>query len=126
VKEAKLSIFGTLDAPSAPSSKGMAEFDGGYTFEMRQKRRQRFLTVTRDELVEAARTFDIGEQVEAGANIDVFCLDSQRTGRTHMYDTFGQSLDPDLFVKRKHKQIRAQRKHTPIVYIRRAFYILNG
>ncbi len=85
--EAKLSIFGTLDAPSPPSSKGIAEFEGGYTFEMRQKRRERFLTVTRDELVEAARTFDIGEQVETGANRHVsvlipngrFCIDSHRT-----------------------------------------------
>ncbi len=75
MKEAKLSIFGTLDAPSAPSSKGFAEFEGGYTFEMRQKRRERFLTVTRDELVEAARTLDIGELVETGANIRRFCID---------------------------------------------------
>jgi Zn-dependent M16 (insulinase) family peptidase len=64
VKEAKLSMFGSIDAPSPPSSRGLSEFGGGYTFEMRQKRRERFLNITRDEIVEAAQTFRIGEAVE--------------------------------------------------------------
>jgi Zn-dependent M16 (insulinase) family peptidase len=52
LEESKLSIFAVVDAPLSPSQKGMAEFLTGVTHEMRQKRREELLSVTRKDVLD--------------------------------------------------------------------------
>uniref|UniRef100_A0AAY4AM05 Pitrilysin metalloproteinase 1 n=1 Tax=Denticeps clupeoides TaxID=299321 RepID=A0AAY4AM05_9TELE len=47
IDEAKLSIFSAVDAPVAPSDKGLSRFLSGLTDEMRQQHRERLFAVTR-------------------------------------------------------------------------------
>jgi presequence protease len=52
-----LSLFGSLDSPVAPSAKGLAEFKYGLTHEMRQQRRERLMSVQKQDVVEMANKF---------------------------------------------------------------------
>jgi presequence protease len=56
-EDAKLSLFGSLDSPVAPSAKGLAEFKYGLTHEMRQQRRERLMSVQKQDVVEMANKF---------------------------------------------------------------------
>ncbi|KAJ2314837.1 Mitochondrial presequence protease [Coemansia sp. Cherry 401B] len=57
MREAKLSVFGDLDAPLSVSDEGMAYFTAGITDDMRQERRERFFAVTPRDLRNVAETY---------------------------------------------------------------------
>lgn len=65
LEEAKLSIFQGVDAPRAVNEEGMAKFLSGVTEEMRQKKREELLDVTKEQVREAAQKFLV-EPVEKG------------------------------------------------------------
>ncbi|XP_033034827.1 presequence protease, mitochondrial-like isoform X2 [Trachypithecus francoisi] len=51
IDEAKLSVFSTVDAPVAPSDKGMDHFLYGLSDEMKQAHREQLFTVSHDKLL---------------------------------------------------------------------------
>uniref|UniRef100_A0A2K6SEG9 Presequence protease, mitochondrial n=1 Tax=Saimiri boliviensis boliviensis TaxID=39432 RepID=A0A2K6SEG9_SAIBB len=51
IDEAKLSVFSTVDAPVAPSDKGMDHFLSGLSDEMKQTHREQLFAVSRDTLL---------------------------------------------------------------------------
>lgn len=55
VQEALLSIFSSVDAPKTPSGKGKMAFLRGISNEMRQHRREQYLNVNRQQLMDAAQ-----------------------------------------------------------------------
>ncbi|GAB9467624.1 Metalloprotease family m16c [Globisporangium polare] len=57
VQEALLSIFSSIDAPKTPSSTGRMTFLRGITNEMRQKRREQYLELNREKLVDVAQKY---------------------------------------------------------------------
>uniref|UniRef100_A0A8C6UT94 Presequence protease, mitochondrial n=1 Tax=Neogobius melanostomus TaxID=47308 RepID=A0A8C6UT94_9GOBI len=57
IDEAKLSVFSAVDAPVAPSGKGMSLFLNGLTDEMRDAHRQRLFAVSHQNLVDAAERY---------------------------------------------------------------------
>jgi Zn-dependent M16 (insulinase) family peptidase len=57
IDEAKLQIFGSVDAPSSPAAKGGAQFVRGITPEMMQASRERLLGVDRAALVCASQQY---------------------------------------------------------------------
>lgn len=57
LNEAKLTIFGQMDAPISASSEGMAEFSNFITPEIRQKRRQALMEVTLEDVNDVARKY---------------------------------------------------------------------
>ena len=65
--EAKLALFQVLDAPVTSGKKGAAHFKSGITHEMRQRRRERILDATREELVEVCRQYLSGEVTDSVA-----------------------------------------------------------
>ncbi|CAL8277109.1 unnamed protein product [Lota lota] len=68
IDEAKLSVFSAVDAPVAPSDKGMGRFLNGVTDEARQAHRERLFAVSEKDLVDvASRYLGIGQQTSAAA-----------------------------------------------------------
>uniref|UniRef100_A0A8C9SVM2 Pitrilysin metalloproteinase 1 n=1 Tax=Scleropages formosus TaxID=113540 RepID=A0A8C9SVM2_SCLFO len=62
VDEAKLSVFSAVDAPVAPSDKGMDQFLSGVSDELKQKHREQLFAVTKQDLIDAAgRYLGIGQ-----------------------------------------------------------------
>ncbi|XP_060761903.1 presequence protease, mitochondrial isoform X3 [Neoarius graeffei] len=57
VDEGKLSIFSTVDAPVAPSDKGLGLFLSGITDEMKQAHREKLFAVTHKHLIDAANWY---------------------------------------------------------------------
>ncbi len=60
LKEAILAVFGDIDRPLSPSGKGNREFVAnlrGLTKEMRQRRREGILCVSRDDMVEVSEKY---------------------------------------------------------------------
>ncbi|KAI2608970.1 Metalloenzyme, LuxS/M16 peptidase-like protein [Hypoxylon fragiforme] len=57
LEEAKISVFQGVDAPKAVSSEGMLQFMAGITPEMQQKRRERLLDVTKDQVQKVAALY---------------------------------------------------------------------
>ncbi|KAJ1917030.1 Mitochondrial presequence protease [Mycoemilia scoparia] len=57
LREAKLSIFGGLDAPISVSQEGMAYFTTGITDDMKQARRDGFFAVTEKDIKEVAEKY---------------------------------------------------------------------
>ncbi|KAI8324367.1 hypothetical protein GQ54DRAFT_256547 [Martensiomyces pterosporus] len=55
--EAKLSVFGDLDAPISVSEEGMTYFTTGITDDMRQERRDQFFSVTANDLKDVAAKY---------------------------------------------------------------------
>ncbi|KAL4843528.1 hypothetical protein H8958_015287, partial [Nasalis larvatus] len=51
IDEAKLSVFSTVDAPVAPSDKGMDHFLYGLSDEMKQAHREQLFTVSHEKLL---------------------------------------------------------------------------
>ncbi|KAL4822365.1 hypothetical protein H8958_004063 [Nasalis larvatus] len=51
IDKAKLSVFSTVDAPVAPSDKGMDHFLYGLSDEMKQAHREQLFTVSHDKLL---------------------------------------------------------------------------
>ncbi|XP_060104091.1 presequence protease, mitochondrial [Heteronotia binoei] len=54
IDEAKLAVFAAVDAPVAPSDKGMNQFLYGISDEMMQQHREHLFTVSKDHLIDAA------------------------------------------------------------------------
>ncbi|ODA79150.1 hypothetical protein RJ55_04742 [Drechmeria coniospora] len=57
LEEAKISVFQSVDAPKAVNQEGMGKFLSGITEEMKQKRREQLLDVTKEQVREAAQKF---------------------------------------------------------------------
>ncbi|CAH0481918.1 unnamed protein product [Peronospora belbahrii] len=57
VQEALLSVFASIDAPKTPSMKGRMSFLRGVTNDMRQRRREQYLSLTRQDLVKVAHKY---------------------------------------------------------------------
>uniref|UniRef100_A0A8C5XKD5 Presequence protease, mitochondrial n=1 Tax=Microcebus murinus TaxID=30608 RepID=A0A8C5XKD5_MICMU len=57
IDEAKLSVFASVDAPVAPSDKGMDHFLYGLSNEAKQVHRERLFAVTRDSLVAVSHAY---------------------------------------------------------------------
>lgn len=68
IDEAKLSVFSAVDAPVAPSNKGMGHFLSGITDEMKQGHRERLFSVSDKDLVEVAgRYLGVGQRTSGVA-----------------------------------------------------------
>jgi len=65
LEEAKISIFQAVDAPKAVNEEGMARFLSGVTEEMRQKKREQLLDVTKAQVQEVANKYLV-EAVKKG------------------------------------------------------------
>lgn len=57
LEDAKISVFQGVDAPRSVNEEGMSNFLYGITDEMKQKRREQLLDVTKDQVREAAQKF---------------------------------------------------------------------
>ncbi|KAF4801866.1 Presequence protease, mitochondrial [Turdus rufiventris] len=57
IDEAKLSVFAAVDAPIAPSDKGMGHFLYGISDEMKQSHREKLFAVNSDNLVEVSNKY---------------------------------------------------------------------
>ncbi|KAI0814353.1 Metalloenzyme, LuxS/M16 peptidase-like protein [Xylaria sp. FL0064] len=57
LEEAKISVFQSVDAPKSVNTEGMLRFVSGITDEMQQKRRERLLDVTKDQIREVAQKY---------------------------------------------------------------------
>ncbi|KAL7994518.1 putative metalloenzyme, LuxS/M16 peptidase, peptidase M16C associated [Plasmopara halstedii] len=57
VHEALLSVFATLDAPKTASMKGRMGFLRGITNDMRQRRREQYLSLNRQDLIKVAQKY---------------------------------------------------------------------
>jgi hypothetical protein len=57
VEEAKLSIFKTVDSPTAPGDRGMTAFLSGVDLEMLQKHRRAVMTVRTDDVLRVAAKY---------------------------------------------------------------------
>ncbi|KAJ9143820.1 hypothetical protein NKR23_g6292 [Pleurostoma richardsiae] len=60
LEDAKISIFQSVDAPKAVNEEGMARFLYGITDEMRQKRREQLLDVSKEQVRDAAQKYIVG------------------------------------------------------------------
>ncbi|KAG5841548.1 hypothetical protein ANANG_G00167760 [Anguilla anguilla] len=68
VDEAKLSVFSAVDAPVAPSDKGMDLFLNGISDEQRQEHRERLFAVTDKSLTDvASRYLGMGQRTRGVA-----------------------------------------------------------
>ncbi|KAJ7408688.1 pitrilysin metallopeptidase 1 [Willisornis vidua] len=57
IDEAKLAVFAAVDAPIAPSDKGMGQFLYGISDEMKQLHREQLFAVNRDNLVDVSNKY---------------------------------------------------------------------
>jgi hypothetical protein len=57
LEEAKISVFQGVDAPQSVNSEGMGRFLSGVTEEMKQKKREELLDVTKDQVRDVAQKF---------------------------------------------------------------------
>jgi presequence protease len=57
LEEAKISVFQSVDAPRAVNQEGMGRFLSGITNEMKQKRREQMLDVTKDQVRDVAKRY---------------------------------------------------------------------
>ncbi|EON97638.1 putative mitochondrial presequence protease protein [Phaeoacremonium minimum UCRPA7] len=57
LEDAKISVFQGVDAPRSVNEEGMSKFLYGITEEMRQKRREQLLDVTKDQVREVAQKY---------------------------------------------------------------------
>ncbi|KUF95442.1 Ras-related protein RABA5d [Phytophthora nicotianae] len=57
VQEALLSVFASVDAPKTPSMKGRMSFLRAITNDMRQRRREQYLSLKRQDLVDIAQKY---------------------------------------------------------------------
>ncbi|PHH77987.1 hypothetical protein CDD82_3274 [Ophiocordyceps australis] len=76
LEEAKISIFQSIDAPKAVNQEGMDSFITGRTEEMRQKKREQLLDVTKDQVQEAAQKHLV-ESIEQGGERIAFLGEKQ-------------------------------------------------
>jgi Zn-dependent M16 (insulinase) family peptidase len=57
LEEAKISVFQGVDAPKSVNQEGMGRFLSGITEEMKQKKREELLDVTKDQVREVAQRY---------------------------------------------------------------------
>ncbi|KAM0252788.1 hypothetical protein ACHAQJ_007576 [Trichoderma viride] len=76
LEEAKISVFQGVDAPKSVNQEGMARFLSGITDEMRQKKREQLLDVTRDQVRDVAQKFLVGA-IERGEERTTFLGEKQ-------------------------------------------------
>uniref|UniRef100_A0A8C6XRG6 Pitrilysin metalloproteinase 1 n=1 Tax=Naja naja TaxID=35670 RepID=A0A8C6XRG6_NAJNA len=69
IDEAKLAVFASVDAPIAPSDKGMNNFLYGISDEMKQRHREHLFAVSRESLIDAANKFLIAGKSTRGLAI---------------------------------------------------------
>uniref|UniRef100_A0A8C0JBY6 Pitrilysin metalloproteinase 1 n=1 Tax=Chelonoidis abingdonii TaxID=106734 RepID=A0A8C0JBY6_CHEAB len=60
IDEAKLAVFAAVDAPIAPSDKGMNHFLNGISDEMKQRHREQLFAVSSDHLIDVANKYLAG------------------------------------------------------------------
>lgn len=77
IQEALLSIFASIDSPKTPSVKGKMAFLRGITNEMRQQRREQYLSLTRQDLIDVAgRLFNAEHGDNSASNVVIVGKDS--------------------------------------------------
>uniref|UniRef100_A0A8C5SVS6 Presequence protease, mitochondrial n=1 Tax=Laticauda laticaudata TaxID=8630 RepID=A0A8C5SVS6_LATLA len=69
IDEAKLAVFASVDAPIAPSDKGMNNFLHGISDEMKQRHREHLFAVSRESMIDAANKFLIAGKSTRGLAI---------------------------------------------------------
>lgn len=71
LEEAKISVFQGVDAPKSVNQEGMARFLSGITDEMKQKKREQLLDVTKDQVRNVAQKFLV-DAIERGEEHTTF------------------------------------------------------
>ncbi|XP_060638521.2 presequence protease, mitochondrial [Anolis sagrei] len=69
IDEAKLAVFAAVDAPVAPSDKGMNNFLHGISDEMKQWHREHLFAVSKDNLIDAANKYLVAGKSTRGLAI---------------------------------------------------------
>ncbi|KAJ1329705.1 presequence protease [Microdochium nivale] len=72
LEEAKISVFQSVDAPRSVNTEGMDRFLSGITDEMKQKRREEMLDVTKDDVREVAQAYIVDALAKGGEERVVF------------------------------------------------------
>ncbi|KAM0452193.1 hypothetical protein ACHAPV_008781 [Trichoderma viride] len=76
LEEAKISVFQGVDAPKSVNQEGMARFLSGVTDEMKQKKREQLLDVTKDQVRAVAQKFLV-EPIQKGEERTTFLGEKQ-------------------------------------------------
>ena len=76
LEEAKISIFQSVDAPKAVNQEGMGKFLSGITDEMKQKKREQLLDVSKAQVKEAAQKYLV-DAIEKGEERIAFLGEKQ-------------------------------------------------
>ncbi|RFU77172.1 mitochondrial presequence protease [Trichoderma arundinaceum] len=76
LEEAKISVFQGVDAPKSVNQEGMARFLSGITDEMKQKKREQLLDVTKDQVRDEAQKFLV-DAIERGEERTTFLGEKQ-------------------------------------------------
>ncbi|KAL6849137.1 Mitochondrial presequence protease [Amphichorda felina] len=76
LEEAKISVFQSVDAPKAVNQEGMGKFLSGITEEMKQKKREQLLDVTKAQVKEVAQKYLV-ETMEKGEERTAFLGEKQ-------------------------------------------------
>ncbi|KAJ2787294.1 Mitochondrial presequence protease [Coemansia interrupta] len=86
ITEAKLSVFGDLDAPLSAADEGMAYFTAGITDDMRQERREMFRATTAEDLKDVAQRYLASPEAAAASSVAV--IGEQSLAVPHDWTTF--------------------------------------
>ncbi|KAI9149534.1 Mitochondrial presequence protease [Paramyrothecium foliicola] len=76
LEEAKISVFQSVDAPKSVNQEGMARFLSGITEEMKQKKREQLLDVTKEQVQSVAQKYLV-EAMEKGEEEVAFLGEKQ-------------------------------------------------
>ncbi|KAL7811747.1 Metalloenzyme, LuxS/M16 peptidase-like protein [Trichoderma aethiopicum] len=76
LEEAKISVFQGVDAPKSVNQEGMARFLSGITEEMKQRKREQLLDVTKDQVREVAQKYLV-DAIERGEERTTFLGEKQ-------------------------------------------------
>jgi len=76
LEEAKISVFQGVDAPRSVNQEGMSKFLSGITEDMKQKKREQLLDVTKDKVREAAQKYLV-QALEKGEESMAFLGEKQ-------------------------------------------------
>ncbi|TFB03839.1 Mitochondrial presequence protease [Trichoderma ghanense] len=76
LEEAKISVFQGVDAPKSVNQEGMARFLSGITEEMKQRKREQLLDVTKDQVRDAAQKYLV-EAIKRGEERTTFLGEKQ-------------------------------------------------
>lgn len=76
LEEAKISVFQGVDAPQSVNQEGMGRFLSGITEEMKQRKREQLLDVTKDQVREAAQRYLV-EPIAKGEDKTAFLGEKQ-------------------------------------------------